>query len=80
MTTTYTFDIRQLEDQLTIAAHIMTKHLADEGLLDTALVEEINKTRIIVIRKPSKIHKAWKKIFKKEDDNENIYIAKIDII
>jgi hypothetical protein len=78
--TYYQFDTRELEDELTKAAHALAEHLGNKGIIDEETAQRLYRSIVVVVRKPSMISRVWDQLFNRDkDDNAlNILIAEVD--
>lgn len=75
---TYIFTDSELEQYMTKGAHAMLEHLAAIGEIDKVRTEELQRTKIIIIRKKSQICQLWKKVFGKTDNEvKHVLVATI---
>jgi len=74
----YNMCAEELEDSLNQAKDLVIDYLAEQGLLklNAFTSEDLRKTTMICIKKPSSISRLYYKVFKKEDDLPRMMVVK----
>lgn len=67
----------EYEDELTRAIKIYTQHIYEERYINEETAAKLLKTKVVIVRRPSKITNLWKKLFNMEEDSPRMMIGTI---